>query len=62
MINISKIEQPVQRSPEWFAIGYKIISASDASSVLGKNIEFVSETESSKLWFKSGFESKKGFN
>ena len=36
VINISKIKQPEQRSPEWFAIRYKIISASDASSILGK--------------------------
>ena len=59
VINISKIKQPEQRSPEWFAIRYKIISASDASSVLGKNIKFVSESETSKLLFKNGFKSKK---
>ena len=59
VINISKIKQPEQRSAEWFAIRYKIISASDASSVLGKNIQFISESERSKILFKNGFKSKK---
>ena len=59
VINISKIKQPEQRSPEWFAIRYKIISASDASSILGKNIQFISDSERSKILFKNGFKSKK---
>ena len=41
VIDISKIKQPEQRSPEWFAIRYNIISASDASSILGKNISYL---------------------
>ena len=59
VINISKIKQPEQRSPEWFAIRYKIISASDASSILGKNIQFISDSERSQILFKNGFKSKK---
>ena len=59
VIDISKIKQPEQRSPEWFAIRYKIISASDASSVLGKNVQYISESERSQILFKNGFKSKK---
>ena len=59
VIDISKIKQPEQRSPEWFAIRYKIISASDASSVLGKNVQYISDSERSQILFKSGFKSKK---
>ena len=59
VINISKIKQPEQRTPEWYAIRYNIISASDASSILGKNIKFISDIEYPKILFKNGFKSKK---
>ena len=59
VIELGKIKQPLQRSDEWYNIRYNIISASDASVILGKKFEHISATEREKIYIKSSFKSKK---
>jgi len=59
VLELSKIKQPIQRSPEWYNTRYNMISASDASAIFGKKFDYICDSEKKNILFKNGFKTKK---
>ncbi len=55
VIKISKLKQPVQRSPEWYDARYNKITASEIASVIGTDMSNICESELKKIYKKPAF-------